>query len=74
MTGYPDGVGEPKVRDPRCVLSGPVSRYAACSISVTGPWGPREARNLIKMLEMQISWFEEDGGRPAESRDSGELK
>lgn len=44
----------------RCVLSGTVSSKSAASINVIGPWGAREARNVIRILEMQIAWLEED--------------
>jgi hypothetical protein len=45
---------------PKYVLSGPLSLSTVYSLNVTGPWGSREIRNLIRMLSLQAEWLEED--------------
>lgn len=50
---------------PKYVLSGPLTAVTTYTIHVTGPWGSREVRNLIRMLTLQAEWLEED--EPASS-------
>ena len=47
-------------QDLRCVLSGPLSANTGFSLTVIGPWGEREARNLVRLLELQVEWLAED--------------
>jgi len=42
------------------VLSGPLSTKARYSLMINGEVGSREVRNLIRFLEMQAEWMEED--------------
>lgn len=45
---------------PKFVLAGPVSLRTTYSLQVTGPWGSREIKNLIRLLELQAEWLVED--------------
>ena len=40
--------------DCRTVLSGPLSAVSGLSLVINGRWSEREARNLIRVLQLQI--------------------
>jgi len=42
------------------VLSGPLSTKTRYSLMINGRVGSKELRNLIRFLEMQAVWMEED--------------
>lgn len=56
----------------RTVAAGPLTTETAFNLVINGPWTARAARNLIRQLEVQIAWFEEDD-KPQERAD-GELE
>ena len=44
------------------VFAAPLSRTSSCTMIVRGPFGKREARNLLTLLEVQVSCLQDDEG------------